>query len=103
MIAIDGGIERLAGINPLARSTLMNSVIGQLYPGTRWAVLFRRASTPFSVTATDSLLLKEEPNPHTAERARSGLGAPKPSAVQTAPVGTCRACAAIRIAPCRPP
>ena len=33
MIAIDGGIDRLAGINPLARSTLMKSVIGQLYPG----------------------------------------------------------------------
>jgi len=33
MIAVDGGIEHIAGINPLARSTLMNSVIGQLYPG----------------------------------------------------------------------
>jgi iron complex transport system substrate-binding protein len=33
MIAIDGGTERLAGINPLARSMLMNSVNGQQYPG----------------------------------------------------------------------
>lgn len=32
MIAIDGGTERLAAINPRAKSALLNGVIGQLFP-----------------------------------------------------------------------
>src|SRR5262245_31664855 len=32
MIAIDGGTGRLKAINPIARTTLMNGVIGQLFP-----------------------------------------------------------------------
>jgi iron complex transport system substrate-binding protein len=32
-IAVDGGIEHLAGIHPAAQSVIMNSVLGRFYPG----------------------------------------------------------------------